>query len=512
MKQKKQTRILHNLIRKVLPFFLMMAVALAAFPTSSFAAEGQWPSDPDTVGPSMIVMDADTGTILYQKNADQQLYPASITKIMTALVALENCKDLGETVTFSEEAVYNTYGSSIARDVGEQMTMEQCLYAMMLASANECAYAIAEHVGGSLDNFVAMMNQKAQELGCTGTHFNNSCGLPDPDHYTTAHDMALIARAAWQNPEFRTLCGTGTYTIPATNKHSEETLLQNHHLMLFPYQGVQDYLESYCLGGKTGYTDEAQYTLVTYGQKNGMTLITVVMNESDKADQYTDTNSLMTYFFDNFKDWKLKDYETNLGGGGDSFFDTDAGVFLPDDRLYHLEDTDADVILPNGVDFSEADRSFSLSAADGTTGTVNYTYDGRDVGNATISLNTSAADAATKVVDQISQYSAANQAEEDAQQPTTTKGKIAKFFSKVKDGLKEIWWGIQDYGAMLVSMVKDFEKGDIILQDILVLAGTAFVVGFLVSLGVHHSHKKRRRQRKEKDGKKPQQKKRRKND
>ena len=140
-----------------------------------------------------------------KKNADTSHYPASITKVMTALLALENC-DLDEIVTFSEEAVYGNEGdtSHIAREVGEEMTLENCLYGMMLESANECAWAIGEHVGGgSMDKFVEMMNAKAKELGCTGTHFANPNGLPNPDHYVTARDMALIARAAYQYPEFR---------------------------------------------------------------------------------------------------------------------------------------------------------------------------------------------------------------------------------------------------------------------------------------------------------------------
>ena len=184
-------------------------------------AADTWPdaSDVDIETPSAIVMEYSTGTVLYEKDADEELYPASITKIMTALVAIEN-SNLDDVVTFSKESIYNTEGSSIARDVGEEMTMEQCLYGMMLASANECAYAIGEYVAGDVDSFVDMMNEKAQELGCESTHFNNTNGLPDEEHYTTAYDMALIARAAYQNETFRIICGTSRYNIPSTNKHS----------------------------------------------------------------------------------------------------------------------------------------------------------------------------------------------------------------------------------------------------------------------------------------------------
>ena len=181
-------------------------------------------------------MEQETGTILYSKNMDDQHYPASITKIMTALLVLENC-DLDETVTFSAEAVYGTElgSSSIARDVGEEMTVEQTLYGMMLESANECAYALGEHVAGDIPTFVDMMNERAKELGCTNTHFNNTNGLPDEEHYTSAHDMALIARAAYAIPKFAEIVGTKNYTIPPTNKHEDSTPLNNHHQMLLDF-------------------------------------------------------------------------------------------------------------------------------------------------------------------------------------------------------------------------------------------------------------------------------------
>ena len=188
-------------------------------------AADYWPEGPEVQSPSVILMEMSTGTVLYEKNSDERNYPASITKIMTTLLALEN-SDLNEVVTFSDDAINNTEGSGIYRDYGEQMTMEQCLYAVMLNSANECAYAVAEHVGGTVEHFVDMMNEKAAELGCTNTHFANPHGLFDENHYTTAHDMALIAKAAYQNETLRIITGTARYTIPPTNKHDEPTDLQ----------------------------------------------------------------------------------------------------------------------------------------------------------------------------------------------------------------------------------------------------------------------------------------------
>ena len=179
------------------------------------------------------LMEESTGTILYEKNSDEAHYPASITKIMTTLLALEN-GNLSDMVTFSDDAINNTEGSGIARDYGEQMTLEQCLYGVMLESANECAYAVAEHVGGTVENFVDMMNAKAKELGCTNTHFANPHGLQDENHYTTAHDMALIMREGLKNKKFRRIIGATDYTIKPTNMNSESRVLHTHHPMLPP--------------------------------------------------------------------------------------------------------------------------------------------------------------------------------------------------------------------------------------------------------------------------------------
>ena len=160
------------------------------FPSNAaFADEVSYPDYGSTASTAAIVMEASSGSILFSQAANKELYPASITKIMTAYLAIKygNFKDI---VTFSEDAVYKTEGSSILRDVGEELTLEECLYAMMLESANDCAYAIAEHVGGTYDHFIEMMNEAATELGCTHTHFTNPHGLPDEDHYTSVHDMA----------------------------------------------------------------------------------------------------------------------------------------------------------------------------------------------------------------------------------------------------------------------------------------------------------------------------------
>lgn len=342
-------------------------------------AADYWPDAPETLSPGVILMEESTGTILYEKNSDEAHYPASITKIMTTLLALEN-GNLSDMVTFSDDAINNTEGSGIARDYGEQMTLEQCLYGVMLESANECAYAVAEYVGGTVENFVDMMNAKAKELGCTNTHFANPHGLQDENHYTTAHDMALIAQAAYQNETFRIIIGTKMYTIPPTNKHAEETVLRNHHDMLCTYHNAnRKYLYPYCVGGKTGYTATANSTLVTYAEKDGMTLICVVMN-TQSPNQFIDTVNLFDYAFDNFQVLNVAENDT----------DYSAETTVDNGNLNNIApfvelDKDAVIVLPKTAEFSDTSSSVEYNDSDPEiAGSIMYTYAGRNVGKADI--------------------------------------------------------------------------------------------------------------------------------
>ncbi len=342
----------------------------------SVGAAVYWPEGPQTESPCIIVMEQETGTILYEKMIDEQHYPASITKIMTALVAIEN-SSLDDVVTFSEDAIYKTEGSSISRDIGEQMTMEQCLYALLLNSANECGYAIAEHVAGSMDKFVDMMNDKAKELGCENTHFANPHGLTDPNHYTTCRDMALIAREAYKNENFRIITGTARYTIPPTNKHDEETPLQNHNEMLYPFRTL-NYRYEYCTGGKTGYTEAANSTLVTYAEKDGMTLVCVVMNTISPA-QWKDSISLYDYYFDNFQVVNVADNETRFED------ETKNAGALNVNEDYVALDEDGVIVIPKTAEFSEAEPELVYDTEDeNVVARMNYSFAGHEVGGADI--------------------------------------------------------------------------------------------------------------------------------
>lgn len=372
-------------MRKQKLLSVILAGILCMLPVGSIEAQAEeyWPSGPDVQAASAVVMEASTGTVLYEKNAHEQLYPASITKILTTLLAVENCS-LEEEVTFSYESVHNIERDSthIFRDVGEIMTMEQCLYAVMLGSANDCAYAVAEHVGKGYESFVAMMNDKASQLGCQDSHFNNPHGLTEEEHYTSAYDMALISKAALENETFRAITATKRYTIPFTNKHpNEETPLVNHHKMLTNYQGERAYLYDYCIGGKTGYTDLARNTLVTFAEKDGMTLICVVMKTDSKA-QYTETRQLLDYCFDNFAMWNVSENQSEYQVNGTA----NTEIFGTVESFATLDREDQ-IVLPKAVNFEDATYEICQTTEDeDTVAVMEYTYAGRKVGGAHIRM------------------------------------------------------------------------------------------------------------------------------
>ena len=248
---------------------------------------------PEISAQAAVVYDVTHGKILYEKEADTRLYPASTTKLMTALLVLENA-DLNSTVTFSKTAVTNLESGAVTLKLaeGDRVSVKDCLYGLLLKSANEVANGLAEHVGGSISGFADMMNKKAKELGCTGTNFVNPNGLNDPNHYTTCRDMAKIAAAAFANKTLCKIGGTLSYEFPATKNAAARTITPGHK-MLYPsdsryYEGI--------VGGKTGYTSLAGNTLVTCVEKNGVRIIAVVMKA--KSTQYTDTKALLDYGFE----------------------------------------------------------------------------------------------------------------------------------------------------------------------------------------------------------------------
>ena len=326
-----------------------------------------WPQGPHVYGNSAVVVDMDSGAVLYGKKADERHYPASITKLMTALVALENSEPDDE-VLFSQDSVsFLEYGdASIGMTPGEILSMNDAMYGMLLASANEVSYAIAESVGklmgGDYNTFLQAMNDRAEELGCTDSHWMNANGLHNDQHYTTALDMARIASAVYQFEEFRTVTQTLNYTIGPTNLVGESRTFQQNHKMLWP--GNPNYYE-YCTGGKTGYTDQSRTTLVTMADNGNMRLVAVLLQ--DDGDVYADTRAMFDYVYSNFSKVQLKGQPKAEG-------------------ISSYEDDAAYVVLPAGIDFSSLDSEITITDKKEGTGKITYFYEGQDVGSADVVL------------------------------------------------------------------------------------------------------------------------------
>lgn len=342
-----------------------------------------WPAGPQIEAEAAVVMDADTRAFLYSKNCEAKEYPASITKVMTALVAIENSENLNKKITFSEYAVYSIEADSshIGIQPGEKMKLIDALYGLMLESANDAANGIAEYVAGSLDGFAQLMNEKAAQLGCINTHFVNAHGLHSEDHYTCARDMALIMQAAVENPILCEIMGTKEYMIKKTNKVKERRYLYNHNKMLVD----SDYTYEGCIGGKTGFTSDALNTLVTADERDGRTLISVILRTNGASKTYTESTAILDYGFSQFtnRDYVNREsYQTKGDLLGVRALG-DLAALQPEVLGEPLVEIAArtKVSLPNDVKIGQVDRSFNKD------GTVVYSYQGWQVGETAVKHN-----------------------------------------------------------------------------------------------------------------------------
>ena len=353
-------------------------------PPRTNSIEG-WPQGPLIEAESAIVMDMDTSAVLYGKNIETKEFPASITKIMTALVTLEQMgDDLDQVIECPPEVLDLEEGAShLSISPGEELTLRQALYGLMLASANDLGNAIAVHVGGSIEGFADLMNRKAEALGCTNTHFSNPHGLHSDDHYTCARDMALIAQAAYAIPEFRKICSTTEYSIPPTNKYEETRYFEMHHKMV---HSSSEYYRDWCTGGKTGFTSAALNTLVTFGEKDEKRLVCVILRVNGAGVSYEETAALMEYGFDSFvhKDMTA-DLETPtflkiLGldyPGTESFLQR-----TPDVRKQTVSVKQAGIVtVPQQADYSLI--SYGSASGDGL---IHYMYSGWPVGTGSLAF------------------------------------------------------------------------------------------------------------------------------
>ena len=345
-----------------------------------------WPKGPEIGAQSAILMDADTGTILYAKNIYDAGFPASTTKLLTALIVMEQ-SSMNETVVMSHDAVFSVPrdGSNIGMDEREELSMEQALYAVLVASANEVANAVAEHVAGSMDDFTVMMNARAAELGCVNSHFVNPSGLPDDAHYTCAYDLALIARAFFSSELLSKMTCTGRYTIMPTDKQPDEIIMISHNRLIPGNRYGNRYVYENIVGSKTGYTDSARQTLVSCAERDGMRLICVIIKEESPY-QFEDTIALFEYGFSNFQSVNVAQNETTYSINSTDFFETSIDIFGSSEAILSLNPHD-NVVIPNSVDFADLDCELSYDTdTEDTIALLSYSYHGQPVGSATIDI------------------------------------------------------------------------------------------------------------------------------
>ena len=344
-----------------------------------------WPMGPVVGAESAILIEAETGTILYEKNIHAREYPASTTKILTCLIAAEEC-EFDEVVTFSKDAVYDTPRDSnnIAIDKGQSMTMEECLQAILIRSANECAFAVGEHIaGGHWSLFADIMNERAKELGCVDSNFVNPNGLPDANHYTSAYDLAMIGREFFKNEKLCEITRmTRLHIYPSANQ-PDEIIENSTNLML---EGKK-YEYKYLVGAKTGYTDEARSCLVSCAEKDGMKLICVVMKD-EAPNQYLDTISLFDYGFSNFEMITVADVETKYNIGSNSSFYSGVDIFGNSKSILYMSTNDR-IVLPKTTTFETVTSSISYDGvAENEAALITYTYNGAVLGTVAIKFAT----------------------------------------------------------------------------------------------------------------------------
>lgn len=361
--------------------FMEQSEARKNLPVQSNEIEN-WPDGPVVSAEGAILMEANTGTILYAKNIDEKLYPASTTKILTCLIAAEQA-DLNDIVTMTDTAVFSvpTDGSKIWLDPGEQITVDQALQAILIASANDAANGVAELIGGSLEGFADMMNKRAKELGCTNSHFVNSNGLYDDNHYTTAHDLAMIGRAFFSNELLCKYSSTPKLHLTPTATQPDDIIEFSKNKL---YEGGE-YEYEYLVGSKTGYTDEARQTLVSCAEKNGMKLICVVLKEETPY-QYEDTINLFNYGFANFQVINISQSDSEYVVDNANFFNTDNDIFGSSKPILSL-DKNGYIIIPNTAELSDTESSISYDVTEeNQIASIDYTYNGVAVGSIAVNL------------------------------------------------------------------------------------------------------------------------------
>ena len=373
--------------RRFLALFLTLVLSLCLVPFASATGDDgpTLPEDPDILAKAALLMDVETGTVVYAKNEHEELYPASLTKIMTALLTLEAIDEgkltMDQELTATASALEGlaSDGSSAGIKVGETMSVRNLLYCMLVVSANEACDILAEAVSGSVSAFVEAMNAKAQELGCVNTHFANPNGLHDPQHYTSAWDMYLITAAAMEHEDFMTICDTANVVIPATNMSGERNYWTTNHLL--STWRVIGYRNTEAHGIKTGSTDAAGHCLVSSAMR-GSHFVSVILG-ADRVEEngvgnirsFSETTRMFNYGFDNFT------YKTILES---KEIIQEVPVTLSEmDHVTVHPAQDIEVLIPKVLNAEDLERTITLEepveapvSKDQKLGTMTLSYDG----------------------------------------------------------------------------------------------------------------------------------------
>ena len=373
---------MESLIKKLIAGITIVGLVISSiiFVPKQVAADSApaWPnSHVDTVAKSSCLIDYNTGTVLYESKSHKKRFPASITKILTALLTIENC-DMNETVTYSKNALscIRDGAANIGAKTGEKMSVRDTLYGMMLQSGNECATALGEHMFGTEKAFAQKLNERAKQAGAKDSHFVNGNGLHNDNHYVTAYDMAMIMRAALKYPLFREVLGTTQYTIQKNNKRKHRFMATMRHKMI--WEGGPYYYNG-IIGGKTGFTDQAGNTLVTAAERNGLTLIAVVL-KSNSNNVYTDTKKLFNYGFKNFKTINISENDNRFNDENDYSL---SSPFMKKAGTLQL-DKMATAVIPKGANYSNLKVTTTFNVARGVFSKMNYHYGNKLVGTANL--------------------------------------------------------------------------------------------------------------------------------
>lgn len=361
--------------------FITLAANTAVFADEIYREDENFKA-PTVDAQAAVLADMKTGRIIYSKNPDEELYPASTTKILTGILALElgNPEDV-VTADVASLAPITNEDSHMGILIGEQLTMEQLINGMLVYSANDAANIIATHISGTSEKFVELMNTKAREIGATHTNFTNAYGIQDANHYTSAADLALIARYAMQNEKFRQIVSQKLYNIPPTNKYAKERNLPSTNLFLGTARSPKFYNKS-ITGIKTGHTSDAGYCLVTSAVKNDTELLCVTLKSKNQDSSYITTNALLDYGFANYKN-------TAIVKSGDAVTDSKVIEAKNDQRLALTVSEDITALLPSEIDLAESvetvyDIPENLRAPivkGDVIGSVSYNYKGTMIGH-----------------------------------------------------------------------------------------------------------------------------------